>query len=254
MVVNGWPQSWCISYPFPIPIPIPWPGPYLAWLYSISRLDASGVPGSKQAKTEAKTLGIQQQQQQALKRGKIWLQNLDSFRRSIRGGGGPDINYQLVFVCAVRCSVFPAPTRSHRCGACVAVVLRFPTITYPWAATTHVERPDTYEDFDAFVVAVKQAFGVEANNITALRRKALDDLRWGTDVPVFFAEFDRLTTQLGITGHDTKIAMVESKLPVSLKETLATQALSFANYETMRERCGHCGKMGHRAADCKAKN
>lgn len=165
---------------------------------------------------------------------------------------------------------------SHQPQRCAYLAQRFVGPALDWAASEHIARPATYEDFDTFVVAVKQAFGVEANNITALRRKALDDLRWGTDVPVFFAEFDRLTTQLGISGHDTKIAMVEHKLPVSLKETLATQALSFSNYETMRERlntmwalnphrqtgaksqgrprCGHCGKMGHRAADCKAKN
>lgn len=165
---------------------------------------------------------------------------------------------------------------AHQPQRCAYLAQRFVGAALDWAANEHVNTPQTYEDFDVFVVAVKQAFGVEANNITALRRRALDDLRWGTDVPVFFSEFDRLTTQLAITGHDTKIAMVEAKLPVSLKETLATQALSFSNYETMRERlntmwalnphrksgassanrprCGHCGKLGHRAADCKAKN
>lgn len=164
----------------------------------------------------------------------------------------------------------------HQPQRCAYLAQRFVGPALDWVATVHASTPATFESFDGFVVAVKQAFGVEANNVTALRRKALDDLRWGTDVPVFFAEFDRLTFQLNITGHDVKIAMVEAKLPLSMKETLATQALSFANYETMRERlntmwalnphrkpgsansnrprCGRCGKVGHRADECKSKN
>jgi len=146
-----------------------------------------------------------------------------------------------------------------------------------WAASQYADQPALFESWDGFIVAVKQVFGVEANNVTALRRKALDELRWSTDVPVFFANFDRLTHQLNIDAHGTKIAMLQAKLPVSLKEELARQALSFENYETMRERlntmwamnphkhvdaiptrrprCGNCGKRGHTASDCrKAKN
>jgi hypothetical protein len=143
-----------------------------------------------------------------------------------------------------------------------------------WAASAYAAQPAIFEGWDGFIVAVKQVFGVEANNVTALRRKALDELRWSSDVPVFFANFDRLTHQLGITDHTTKISMVQSKLPTSMKETLAVQALDFANYETMRERlntmwalnphkhidavptkrprCGNCGKKGHTAQGCRA--
>lgn len=158
---------------------------------------------------------------------------------------------------------------------CAYVAQRFSGPALDWVGQVHTSNPAVFENFDGFIIAVKQAFGVEANNITALRRKALDDLRWGSDVPVFFAEFDRLTLLLNIAGHDTKIAIVESKLPLAMKTELARQALSFANYDTMRERlntmwaldphrsggsakgrsrCGRCGKRGHAAADCKAKN
>lgn len=144
-----------------------------------------------------------------------------------------------------------------------------------WAASAFVATPNTFNSFDGFIVAVKQVFGVEANNITALRRKALDELRWSHDVPVFFADFDRITFQLGIHDHGTKIAMVQAKLPLHLKEEMARQALSFENYETMRERlntmwamnphkavdavptrrpkCTACGKKGHRANECRSK-
>ena len=146
-----------------------------------------------------------------------------------------------------------------------------------WAGAIYGSQPSAFDDFQRFIVAVKQAFGVEDNNITALRRKALDNLRWTHDVPVFFADFDRITFQLGITDHSTKIAMVQAKLPTHLKQLLADQALSFENYETMRERlntmwalnphraldtipvattrpkCAACGKKGHRAEVCRSK-
>jgi hypothetical protein len=158
---------------------------------------------------------------------------------------------------------------------CAYLAQQFTGPALDWSVSTHQNQPAVFNDFDGFVVAVQQAFGVEANGIQALRRGTLDSLAWSKNVPVFFAEFDRLTLQLGIGGHGTKIAMVQSKLPLSIKAELARQALDFNNYETMRERlitmwaldpgrassssnnkkprCGTCGKRGHLAADCKAK-
>lgn len=160
---------------------------------------------------------------------------------------------------------------------CAYLSQRFKGPALDWVAATHASQPAVFEGFEGFIVAVKEAFGVDANNITALQRRNLDDLRWDNKVPVFFANFDRLTFQLGITDHGTKIAMVQSKLPHELKAELARQALDFHNYETMRERlntmwalnpdrkdgaanpagakkkprCGNCGKKGHTAKDCR---
>jgi len=156
---------------------------------------------------------------------------------------------------------------------CAYLASQFGGPALDWVASTYAANAAIFEDFAAFVVAVKNAFGVEATGITALRRGQLDNLRWGRDVPVFFAEFDRLTMQLDITDHGTKIVMVRAKLPDSLKAELARQALDFQNYETMRERliamwaldpyrehgpsstkkprCGSCGKKGHTASDCR---
>lgn len=131
-------------------------------------------------------------------------------------------------------------------------------------------------NFERFIEATREAFGIADNNITALLRRDLDQLTWQTDVPVFFAEFDRLTMGLGITSHATRVAMIEQKLPAHLKALLASQALSFSNYDTMRERfnmmwaldptrgkttlvapakhprCGNCGKKGHKASECRS--
>jgi hypothetical protein len=86
------------------------------------------------------------------------------------------------------------------------------------------------------VTEIRQAFGIADNNITAILRHELDALRWTPDTPVFFTEFERITLGLDITDHGTKIALVNTKLPHSMKEKLAEMALAFENFETMRER------------------
>lgn len=152
---------------------------------------------------------------------------------------------------------------------CAYLASRYTGPALDWAATLP---PNRMMNFDAFVLLTREAFGIADNNITALLRRDLDALAWNSDVPVFFSEFDRLTHALGITTHETRIAMVEAKLPQSMKIRLAEQALSFSNYDTMRERfncmwamdpsrgratgnkkprCGSCGKKGHTATDCK---
>lgn len=143
-----------------------------------------------------------------------------------------------------------------------------------WVTSFHGGDVAAMGTFNAFVVSTREAFGIADNNITALVRRELDTLTWDKDVPVFFSEFDRLTRALGITSHETRIAMVEAKLPPVMKARFAEQALSFANYDTMRERCnlmwaldpsrsktitqgqkrprcGTCGKKGHTANDCR---
>lgn len=153
---------------------------------------------------------------------------------------------------------------------CAYLASRYDGPALDWAATLPA---GSMTNFDGFVEATRQAFGIADNNITALLRRDLDQLQWSRDVPVFFSEFDRLTLALGITSHETRVAMVESKLPMVMKVRLAEQCLSFANYDTMRERfngmwamdptrgratgttkkprCASCGKKGHQASECR---
>lgn len=159
---------------------------------------------------------------------------------------------------------------------CAYLASRFSGPALDWVSDQHSSNLNLFDSFDAFIIEVKEAFGVEANNIQALRRQTLDSLKWGRDVPVFFATFDSLTRQLGLTGHQVKIVLVKGKLPLSLSEELARQSLDFANYDTMRERlitmwaldphrnqrtggeitkkprCGNCKRKGHTAKDCTA--
>jgi len=162
---------------------------------------------------------------------------------------------------------------------CAYLAQKYEGPALDWVASVHASTHGAaFVSFDQFVTATRQAFGIADNNITALLRRDLDDLQWKDDVPTFFAEFDRITLALQITSHETRIAMVEAKLPMKLKVLLAEQSLSFSNYDTMRERfngmwamdptrgktvtlprtkkprCGSCGKKGHTASECKKKN
>jgi len=143
-----------------------------------------------------------------------------------------------------------------------------------WAANRYAANdPIFLRSFDDFIVKVREAFGIHDGNIDALLRTDLDNLKWQPEVPVFFAEFDRLTTALGITSDESRIIIVQGKLPPHIRKLFAEQALSFANYATLRERCGtmwalnpqkgtgsttgqksrcgSCGKKGHKASDCR---
>lgn len=156
---------------------------------------------------------------------------------------------------------------------CAYVAQHFTGPALDWVSTLP-NQAAVFTHFDGFVEATRQAFGIADNNITALLRRDLDQLSWQSDVPIFFAEFDRLTFALGITSHETRVAMVEQKLPLAMKLRLAEQALHFANYDTMRERfncmwamdptrgqatqsrkkprCGNCGRQGHPASVCRS--
>ena len=140
-----------------------------------------------------------------------------------------------------------------------------------WVASIYATAPTTFSNFDGFVTAVRQGFGVAQENITALCRAKLDDLQMGSDVPTFYAELDRLFLALGISGDSTKIAYAQAKLSPHFKRILAEQGRVFHNYSTMREhcnavwalspkshltnkkkpRCGSCGKKGHTAPECR---
>jgi hypothetical protein len=172
----------------------------------------------------------------------------------------------------------PYTTDSAKCAKLVSY-FRGPALD--WAGAEYDNDPTIFANYSTFVVLVRQAFGISDEGLSAQRRGQLEGLKWGPDLPVFFAEFDRLTQLLGLTGDAVRIALVRSKLPVHVQTLLAQQALNFASYDTMRERlqvmwaldpgrtiskpsgtqtasrrprCGKCGKRGHAAPDCRSKN
>jgi len=165
---------------------------------------------------------------------------------------------------------------------CAALAASFTGPALDWVGQRYETTGGSlFNDYNQFVLDVRNAFGISDEGLSAQRRMELEALTWGTDLPVFFAEFDRLTVALNLTSHSTRIALVTNKLPQKVRALLAEQALNFENYETMRERllvmwnldpsryhsittpastsrkrskCGRCGKRGHQAADCRSKN
>lgn len=139
-----------------------------------------------------------------------------------------------------------------------------------WAVAVSATTPQVLRNFNGFVTACKQHFGISNETVQIMRRGELEALRWGADVAVFFAEFDRLTFALGITSDESKITSVLAKLPHTVSKLLAEQALVFNNYHTMRQRiitmwalgafgkstdaaaCSACGKRGHQASNCRS--
>jgi len=153
-----------------------------------------------------------------------------------------------------------------------------------WAGAQYDANAQVVNQFSVFVQNLRNTFGVSDEGLAAQRRGQLEGLKWQSDLPVFFAEFDRLTQLLQINDDAAKIAMVRNKLPLQVQKLLAEQALNFAHYGTMRERlitmwaldphrqsavastaspasgskkrprCGKCGRKGHTASDCRKGN
>lgn len=150
------------------------------------------------------------------------------------------------------------------------LITKFRGAALDWAVAVSNTTPQSLANFTGFVTACKEHFGISDETVQIMRRGELDSLRWGSDVAVFFAEFDRLTFGLGITSDEAKITMVTSKLPGHISKLLAEQALNFNSYTTMRQRiitmwalgafgkptdaatCSVCGKRGHNASNCRS--
>ena len=161
---------------------------------------------------------------------------------------------------------------------CAFLVKGFRGPALDWVGARLAVNATLFQNYDQFLGHVRNAFGVSDDGLRAHRRGQLEALQWQADLPVFFADFDRLVTSLDMGGDATRIALLRNKLPVSVQKLLAEQALDFRNYDTMRERlltmwaldphkhttvtpgssnrkrakCGRCGKKGHTAPDCRA--
>lgn len=130
-----------------------------------------------------------------------------------------------------------------------------------------------------FYDTVREAFGITDANVQQGQRLQLQALQWRSDLPTFFAEFDRLSHLCGMGGklNAGRLELLRAKVPTSLQTALAQQAFVPASYEDLRQRlltmwvldprsssgalhtskakrpkCGKCGKKGHTASECRS--
>lgn len=137
---------------------------------------------------------------------------------------------------------------------------------------------DILDDFEELVVQVKYRFGITHDALKARYQAQFDALQWTEDTPIFLAEFDRLTMKLGLATGPVRLQLLRTKLPAAILNMWADQGYYMVNYDQTRERlytrhalrytgpnarsaknaarpkCGSCGKKGHVAGDCRAKN
>jgi hypothetical protein len=159
---------------------------------------------------------------------------------------------------------------------CAFLASKFDGPALDWVQAQTAQNFSIFRTWYGFITLVRNAFGVDDDNIKVLCQGKLDNLRFGQDVPIFFSEIERYFTAIGITGDDTKITIVMQKLPQTVKHMLADQGLQFHNYDTMKKRlltrwamqaslhtttsrnpshgkvkCENCGKKGHTASVCR---
>jgi hypothetical protein len=114
--------------------------------------------------------------------------------------------------------------------------------------------------------------GITDSDVLHIQRATkLDDLKLGKDLPLFFAEFERLTRLLGTTSSQTRMAMIRAKLPRYYQDALAANGIAHGSYQSLKTyllnvwsmrppanqnppkpKCGKCGKKGHKTESCTA--
>lgn len=139
-------------------------------------------------------------------------------------------------------------------------------------------KTNLFDDFTKFTDIVREEFGITEELLVHHWRAQLEGLAWRTDLPTFFAEFDRLTQQCGMGANDTtKIVLLTAKMPTNLRRSLANQAFAPTRYTDWKSglltrwtldpqgtsskidkggkskpKCGKCNKKGHTASECRS--
>jgi hypothetical protein len=130
---------------------------------------------------------------------------------------------------------------------------------------------DSWQNFQGLVQS--SCCGITDSDILKIQRsKKLDQLKIGNDLPLFFAEFERLTRLLGLEGNNARLAVLRSKFPKYYQEALATNGIAHDTYQSIKDyllnvwtmrsirdetpkpprvKCEKCGKKGHTATKCR---
>jgi hypothetical protein len=146
-----------------------------------------------------------------------------------------------------------------------------------WAATYIQSRAAAADTHDQLVNRVKTAFGYDSAQQQAIAQTRLGAIHHQGDLMEFLVEFDNLCNVSGINADTSKITLLLPKLKATYREAITRSGELITNYSTMRNNlgniyaresdmknsaekqrkkktCGKCGKRGHTASQCEAKN
>ncbi|MCY9656362.1 hypothetical protein [Paenibacillus thiaminolyticus] len=164
---------------------------------------------------------------------------------------------------------------------CARLSSYFTGAALDYASAQYGTTTDVFSDFEEFVARTKAHFAATEDNLITLKRSALETLSWTDPCSVFFAEFDRLTSSLGINSDVSKVALLKPKLPAYVRQAMASWGVDYTSYHMLRNKivlvslahqtlprsvarpkqasatkpkCGKCGKKGHTGANCRSKN
>lgn len=125
--------------------------------------------------------------------------------------------------------------------------------------------------------AVKSSFGYDAVQVQAIAQTRLSVLEQKGDLLEFLLEFDSLCAKAGLNADATRMTLLVPKLNKRYRDALTTSGDTLSSYTTVRSqllnmysrsevqeksadaqrsaaRCKKCGKRGHTASQCVAKN
>jgi len=132
-------------------------------------------------------------------------------------------------------------------------------------------------NYDTLLQHVRAEFGYETSQVQAIAQTRLAVLKHNGDFLEFLQEFELLCRQVGLFNDVTRITMILPKLSVKYHDALVAGGDALTTYSSVRHRllnihsrdrrqetstegqrragrCKKCGKRGHTASQCVAKN
>lgn len=134
-----------------------------------------------------------------------------------------------------------------------------------------------FSNYASMLAHVRATFGYEASQVSAMCQTRMSACKQTGDLLEFITEFEGLCQQIGLMADVTKITLLLPKLTPHFRNALTMSGENLSDYSTMRNqlfnvyarsgvqegstegqrakaRCKKCGKRGHSASQCVAKN
>jgi len=167
-------------------------------------------------------------------------------------------------------------TESKKCGFLAS---HFRGQALDWIASEMGSNTTWANDLDTLIQSVALTFGTSGIQAASIARTRLESLKQGkTDLLLFLAEYDSLSTAAGLASDASRLAFIGPKLDPYYREAVNKSTVSYSRWSTYRSslislysmrpatgsvapdnarrkaKCGKCGKKGHTASECRSTN